>query len=121
MLARRGGPCPLSDFARACRWPPWGFLATSLALRGDAAMVVASPKARARAALIAAGDASFERLRLLERVLRGDADLFALVAAGADAFRFLAWAYVGRGGPTGGRFGRRAMLLSPRIAPRSAS
>ena len=27
----------------------------------------------------------------------------------------------GRGGPTAGDFGRRAMLLSPRIAPRSAS
>jgi hypothetical protein len=52
---------------------------------GGAAILVASPKASARAALIAAGDASFERLRLLERVLRGDADLFA---SGAAAFCF---------------------------------
>ena len=84
-----------------------GFLAASLALPGDAAgaddfasraedddeddgdaaMVVASPKTSVKAALIAAGDASFERLRLLERVLGRDADLFAPVAAGA-AFCF---------------------------------
>ncbi len=83
-----------------------GFLAESLALPGDAAgaedfasraedddeddgdaaMVVASPKASVKAALIAAGDASFERLRLLERVLGRDADSFAPVAAGAFCF-----------------------------------
>jgi hypothetical protein len=48
---------------------------------GDVAMVVPSPKASVSASLIAAGDASFERLRLLERVL------FVRVA-GAEAFRF---------------------------------
>ena len=39
------------------------------AANDDAAMVVASPKASVRAALTADGDASFERLRLLERLL----------------------------------------------------
>jgi hypothetical protein len=60
---------------------------------GRAAMVVPSPKADLTAALIAAGDASFERLRLLERLLVVRAvDLLAALAgdaAGADAFRFL--------------------------------
>jgi hypothetical protein len=63
---------------------------------GDAAMVVASPKASASAALIAAGDARFERLRLLERVLLVRAADFVVAspamagdAAGADVFRFL--------------------------------
>jgi hypothetical protein len=55
---------------------------------GGAAILVASPKASARAALIAAGDASFERLRVLERVLRGDADLFAPGAAAFCFFEF---------------------------------
>jgi len=62
----------------------------------DEAMVVASPKASASAALIAAGDARFERLRLLERVLLVRAADFVVAspamagdAAGADAFRFL--------------------------------
>ena len=57
----------------------------------DAAMVVPSPKANLSAASIAAGDASFERLRLLERVLFvRAADFLAAAAgdAGADAFRF---------------------------------
>jgi hypothetical protein len=60
---------------------------------GAAAMVVPSPKASAL--LIAAGDASFERLRLLERVLLVRAADFVAAspavagdAAGADAFRF---------------------------------
>jgi hypothetical protein len=53
----------------------------------DAAMVVASPKANLSAESIASGDASFERLRLLERVLFVRAADF--LAAGADAFRFL--------------------------------
>ena len=63
---------------------------------GDASMVVPSPKASASAALIAAGDARFERLRLLERVLLVRAADFVAVspamagdAAGEDAFRFL--------------------------------
>jgi len=63
---------------------------------GDASMVVASPRASASAALIAAGDARFERLRLLERVLLVRAADFVVAspamagdAAGADAFRFL--------------------------------
>ena len=58
----------------------------------DAAMVVPSPKANLSAASIAAGDASFERLRLLERVLFvRAADFLAAAAgdAGADAFRSL--------------------------------
>ena len=62
---------------------------------GDASMVVESPMASASALLIAAGDASFERLRLLERVLLVRAADFVAVspamagdAAGADAFRF---------------------------------
>ena len=62
---------------------------------GDAAIVVASPMASASAALIAAGDARFERLRLLERVLLVRAADFVAAspamagdAAGADAFRF---------------------------------
>ena len=62
---------------------------------GDASMVVASPRASASAALIAAGDARFERLRLLERVLLVRAADFVAAApamagdaAGADAFRF---------------------------------
>ena len=62
---------------------------------GDAAMVVAWSMASASASLIAAGDASFERLRLLERVLLGRAADFVASspamagdAAGADAFRF---------------------------------
>ncbi len=71
---------------------------------GDGAMVVASPKARARAALIAAGDASFERMRLLERVLRGDADLFAPVAAVAAAFCFLGMGICGSRRADGWRF-----------------
>ena len=63
---------------------------------GDASMVVESPMASASALLIAAGDASFERLRLLERVLLVRAADFVAAspamagdAAGADAFRFL--------------------------------
>jgi hypothetical protein len=64
---------------------------------GDASMVVASPKASVSAALIAAGDASFDRLRLLERVLlvraadfwSARAPALSGDAAGADAFRFL--------------------------------
>ena len=55
-------------------------------------MVVPSPKADLTAALIAAGEASFERLRLLERLLvvRAVDLLTALVGnAVADAFRFL--------------------------------
>jgi hypothetical protein len=62
---------------------------------GDASMVVESPMASASASLIAAGDASFERLRLLERVLLVRAADFVAAspamagdAAGADAFRF---------------------------------
>jgi len=57
----------------------------------DAAMVVPSPKANLSAASIAAGDASFERLRLLERVLFVRAADFLAAAgdAGADAFRSL--------------------------------
>ena len=62
---------------------------------GDAAMVVAWSKASVSALLIAAGDARFERLRLLERVLFvRSADFVAASpavvgdAAGADAFRF---------------------------------
>jgi hypothetical protein len=58
----------------------------------DAAMVVPSPKANLSAASIASGDASFERLRLLERVLFvRAADFLAAAAgdAGADAFRSL--------------------------------
>ena len=62
----------------------------------DAAMVVPSPKASVRAALIADGDASFERLRLLERLLFVRAADFVAAsralagdAAVADAFRFL--------------------------------
>jgi len=58
----------------------------------DAAMVVPSPKANLSAASIAAGDASSERLRLLERVLFvRAADFLAAAAgdAGADAFRSL--------------------------------
>jgi hypothetical protein len=62
---------------------------------GDAAIVVASPMASPSASLIAAGDASFERLRLLERVLLVRAADFVAAspavagdAAGADAFRF---------------------------------
>ena len=58
----------------------------------DAAMVVPSPKANLSAASIASGDASSERLRLLERVLFvRAADLLAAAAgdAGADAFRSL--------------------------------
>ena len=62
----------------------------------DGAIVVASPKASASALLIAAGDASFERLRLLERVLLVRAADFVAAspavagdAAVADAFRFL--------------------------------
>ncbi len=62
-----------------------------------AVMVVASPKADLTTASIAAGDASFERLRLLERVLfvraadflAAGARALAGDAAGADAFRFL--------------------------------
>ena len=63
---------------------------------GDEAMVVASPMASVSASLIAAGDASFERLRLLERVLLVRPAGFVAAspavagdAAGADAFRFL--------------------------------
>jgi hypothetical protein len=63
---------------------------------GDASMALASPKASASAALIAAGDARFERLRLLERVLLVRAADFVVAspamagdAAGADVFRFL--------------------------------
>ena len=62
---------------------------------GEAATVVASPMASPSASLIAAGDASFERLRLLERVLFvRSADFVAASpavagdAAVADAFRF---------------------------------
>src|SRR5580704_997390 len=62
---------------------------------GDASMVVASPRASASAALIAAGDARFERLRLLERVLLVRAADFVAAApamagdaAGGDVFRF---------------------------------
>jgi hypothetical protein len=62
----------------------------------DGATVVASPKASVSALLIAAGDASFERLRLLERVLLVRAADFLAAALGpdgdaavADAFRFL--------------------------------
>jgi hypothetical protein len=64
----------------------------------DAATVVASPMASVSASLIASGDASFERLRLLERVpLVLAADFLASAlgpeltgdAAGADAFCFL--------------------------------
>jgi len=62
----------------------------------DGATVVASPKACVSALSIAVGDASFERLRLLERVLLvRAADFLAAAlgldgdAAGADAFRFL--------------------------------
>jgi hypothetical protein len=61
----------------------------------DGATVVASPKASVSALSIAAGDASFERLRLLERVLlvRAAGFLVAVLgldgdAAVADAFRF---------------------------------
>ena len=62
---------------------------------GDAAIVVASPMASPSASLITAGDASFEWLRLLERVLLVRAADFVAAspamagdAAGADAFRF---------------------------------
>jgi hypothetical protein len=59
---------------------------------GRAVIVVPSPKADLSAASIAAGDASLERLRLLERLLVMRAvDLLAALtgdAAGADAFRF---------------------------------
>jgi hypothetical protein len=62
----------------------------------DGATVVASPKASVSALSIAAGDASFERLRLLERVLLVRAADFLAAALGldgdaavADAFRFL--------------------------------
>jgi hypothetical protein len=63
---------------------------------GAASMVVESPMASSSALLIAAGDASFERLRLLERVLFVRSAGFVAAspavagdAAGADAFRFL--------------------------------
>ena len=61
----------------------------------DGATVVASAKASVSALSIAAGDASFERLRLLERVLFVWAADFLAAALGldgdaavADAFRF---------------------------------
>jgi hypothetical protein len=59
---------------------------------GRAAMVVASPKADVIALLIAAGDASFEWLRLLERLLFVRAVGFLAALAGdavVDAFLFL--------------------------------
>jgi hypothetical protein len=66
------------------------------AAEGAASMVVESPMASSSALLIAAGDASFERLRLLERVLFVRSAGFVAAspavagdAAGADAFRFL--------------------------------
>jgi len=51
--------------------------------------------------------------------LFGGVGALRAAAAGADAFPFLwSWASCGRGGPTAGDFGRRAMLLRRAIAPR---
>ena len=88
----------------------------------DAAIVVASPKSTAKASLAASGAAGLASggagscVYVCARVF-GAAGLIWL----RRRFVFWTWAYRGRGGPTVGDFGRRAMLLSPRIAPRSAS
>ena len=85
---------PVADDDAAGGAEGFGARAGDFAVRvedDDAAMVVPSPKANLSAASIAAGDASFERLRLLERVLFVRAADFLAAAgdAGADAFRSL--------------------------------
>ena len=104
-FAGRADGADFASFADGDAAAPDDFAA--LAEDDNAAMVVASPKASVRAALIAAGDASDEWLRLLERV-RGRA---ALLLLRRDVVLDGSAVLVGRSGtacraPTGGFSGR---------------